>query len=158
MRSAKRLRAIAARSFNLRAALLAGLIAILANTAILIMADRFHVITARGGLLTLLLAIIGPPIPHAIATWQFQQFFHIAVGIAMLTVYAATLGRLSVPAIAKGLFATAVVWLANAAFILPAIGQGFAGSSILSPWGMTIFAVAHTLFFLLGAVLYERWK
>ncbi|WP_028203975.1 hypothetical protein [Paraburkholderia nodosa] len=157
MRSAAPRPAIAQRSFNLQAALLAGLFAILTNTAILIMADHFHIVTARGGLLTLLLAIIGPPIPHWVTSWTFQQFFHIAVGIAMLITYATTLGSLSVPAIAKGLFAAALVWLANAALILPAIGQGFAGSNILSPWGMAIFAVAHTLFFLIGAVLYEHW-
>ncbi|CAG9209315.1 conserved membrane hypothetical protein [Paraburkholderia tropica] len=150
------------RTFSFQAALLAGLLSIVVNTTLLIVADHFHIVTARGGLLTLLLDLIGAPLPSWLASWvtswPFRQLFHVAVGVAMIVIYAATLARLYAPVIAKGLFSAALVWLVNAAVILPAIGQGFAGAKMLSPLGMTLFGAAHTLFFLMGAVLYERWR
>ncbi|WP_321889672.1 hypothetical protein [Paraburkholderia bannensis] len=146
------------RAFSFQAAFLAGLISIVVNTTLLIGADHFHIVTARGGLLTLLRESSGTPLPSWAASWQFRQIFHAAVGVAMIVIYAGTLARLRAPVIAKGLFSAAIVWLVNAAFILPAIGEGFAGAKILGPSGMTLFGAAHTLFFLMGAVLYERWR
>jgi hypothetical protein len=157
MRSVYPVEASADRPFNLQAALLAGILSILVNTAILATADYCHIVTARGGLLTLILRT-GLLSSTWANSYQFRQLFHIAVGILMLVVYAGTLARLNVPVIAKGLFTAASVWLVNASIILPAIGQGFAGERIISPSGMELFAAAHTLFFLMGAVLYERWQ
>ncbi len=37
-------------------------------------------------------------------------------------------------------------------------GKGFARSYVLAPLGMLMFAVAHTVFFVIGAIMYERWK
>jgi hypothetical protein len=48
------------------------------------------------------------------------------------------------------------VWLLNAAVVLPLTGEGLAGSVHLSLAGMTWFAAAHTVFFVLLAVLYQR--
>jgi hypothetical protein len=138
------------------AGIVAGVLAILVNTAMLIAADRFHVVTARGGLLTLLLKLIGPPTPPMATTWGFQQLFHLLVGVAMAVVYAVTLGGLRGAVLAKGLVAAAVVWLTNACVVLPLIGQGFAGHRVLTPLGMSVFAVAHTAFFVLNAWLFER--
>jgi hypothetical protein len=45
-------------------------------------------------------------------------------------------------------FAT-IVWIANAAVVLPLTGEGFAGSAHLTFAGMAWFAAAHTLFFVL---------
>ena len=145
-------------SINIRASILAGFLAILVNTVLLSAADHFHVVTARGGLLTLALKLIGPSAPHVATTWWFKQLFHIVVGVAMIVAYAVTLTRWRSPAIAKGLFSALVVWLLNACLILPLICQGFAGSYVLAPLGMLTFAVAHTAFFVIGAILYERWK
>jgi hypothetical protein len=47
------------------------------------------------------------------------------------------------------------VRLANAAVVLPAIGEGFRHLGLA---GMAWFAAAHTLFFVVLAVLYARWR
>lgn len=51
-----------------------------------------------------------------------------------------------------------VVWVANAVVILPWLGEGFAGSRNLSLPGMAYFAAAHTVFFVLLAVLFARFR
>jgi hypothetical protein len=58
----------------------------------------------------------------------------------------------------KGSAYALVVWLLNAAVVLPATGDGFAGSAHLSLADMIWFAGAHTLFFVLLAGLYGRLK
>lgn len=60
-------------------------------------------------------------------------------------------------ALVKGLLYALLVWLANAFVVLPWIGEGIAGSAYLSAGGMLYFAAAHTLFFVLLALLYERF-
>jgi hypothetical protein len=142
---------------RVRSGVAAGFVAILVNTAILIAADHLHVVTARGGLLTLLLKLIHSRALPIATTWGFQQAFHIMVGIAMAAVYAVLLGDLHASAIVKGLIAAAVVWLANACIVLPMIGQGFAGDHVLTSLGMVTFGVEHTIFFVATAALYERW-
>jgi hypothetical protein len=137
--------------------IVAGVVAILVNTAMLIATDRFHVLTARGGLLTLLLKLIGPPTPPMATTWGFQQLFHRLVGVATAAVvYAVTLSGLRGAVLVKGLVAAAVVWLTNACVVLPLIGQGFAGHRVLTPLGMSVVAVAHTAFFVLNA--WSSWS
>jgi len=42
--------------------------------------------------------------------------------------------------------------------VLPAIGEGLAGTRRLTLAGMVWFAAAHTLFFVVFAVLYARWR
>jgi hypothetical protein len=56
----------------------------------------------------------------------------------------------------KGAIYAAAVWLLNAAIILPLTGEGFAGTAHLGAAGITWFAAAHTLFFLLLAWGYGR--
>jgi hypothetical protein len=60
-------------------------------------------------------------------------------------------------ALAKGLVFALLVWLANAFIVLPWIGEGLAGSRYLSAAGMIYFAFAHTVFFVLLALLYARF-
>jgi hypothetical protein len=140
----------------LRAILSAGLLAIIVNTAMLSMADHLHIVTARGGLLTLLLRI-GPTLLPIAKTYAFQQAFHIVVGVGMAVFYVFTFAKLPASALARGFAYALVVWLANACIILPLIGQGFAGHDVLTPLGMIFFAIAHTVFFMLTAFLYHRW-
>jgi hypothetical protein len=139
------------------AVLLASLVAITVNTAMLTVADQFHLVTARGSLLTLLLQIIGSAPPFA-NSYAFKQAFHVAVSVPMIGVYALTFARLPYSAFAKGLIYALIVWLLNACLILPLIGQGFAGHHVLHLGGILYFAVAHTTFFVLAAILYQRWS
>ena len=92
----------------------------------------------------------------------FQFGFHIFVGILMAIAY----GLVLEPALpgrpwVKGLIYAAVLWLLNSAVLLPLIGEGLAGSRHLNTAGIMCFAAAHTVFFVLLAVLYdpiERWQ
>ncbi|WP_322012229.1 hypothetical protein [Paraburkholderia sp. J12] len=142
---------------RIRAGIVAGFVAILANTAVLVAADHLHIVTARGGLLTLLRELIGSTAPQIMTTWGFQQLFHIAVGVGMAIVYAISVGDLPGSAMLKGLIAAVFVWVLNACVVLPLIGQGFAGYRVLTWLGMVTFAVAHSIFFVAMALLYE-WR
>lgn len=140
------------------AALLAGAVAIALNTAALAAADLVPLATAHGGLLRLLVMLTGGALPIPAGS-AFQAGFHIAVGLMMALLYALVLEpMLRGPSWLRGLIYAVAVWLANAGVVLPATGEGFAGSRHLSLAGMAWFAAAHTLFFIVLAVLYERWR
>jgi hypothetical protein len=159
------------RSRRLGAALLAGLIAIVVNTAVLEAADWIPLVTARGGLLKLLKIYFAAPLAGlgvadlwaalhlpAADTHAFKTGFHVLVGLLMAVFYAFALEPiLSGSALVKGLVYALLVWFANAFIVLPWIGEGIAGSGFLSAAGMIYFAVAHTVFFVLLALLYARF-
>ncbi len=151
--------------------LAAGAIAISINTALLAGADHIPLVTARGGLLKLLniwvgrdlarlgigtfWARLGLPMPGGTA---FQLGFHVVVGVMMALLYGLALEpMLRGTAWAKGLAYAVLVWLANSVVILPLLGEGFAGSRDLGLPGIVYFAVAHTIFFVLTAVLFARF-
>jgi hypothetical protein len=139
------------------AALLAGVFAIVLNTAVLAAADLVPLATAHGGLLRLLAILTGGAISPTGAA--FQTGFHVAVGLAMAVFYAFALEPfLRGPSWFRGLLYALAVWLANAAIVLPATGEGFAGSRHLTLAGMVWFAAAHTLFFVVQAMLYSRLR
>jgi hypothetical protein len=139
-------------------ALLAGAVAIALNIAALAAADFVPLATAHGGLLRLLVILMGNTLPIPAGS-TFQTAFHIVVGMAMALFYAFVLEPvLRGPGWVRGLIYAAAVWLANAAVVLPATGEGFAGSRHLTLAGMVWFAAAHTLFFVVLAVLYERLR
>jgi hypothetical protein len=155
----------------LGAALLAGLIAIIANTLVLEAADLIPLVTARGGLLKLLKIYLSAPFAGlGIADlWAslplptpdshaYKTGFHIFVGMLMALFYAYVVEPL-LPgtALMKGLLYALAVWLANAFIVLPWIGEGIAGSANLDAGGMIYFAFAHTVFFVLLALLYARF-
>jgi hypothetical protein len=157
---------------RLEAALEAGAVAILLNTAALKLADLLSLPTAHGGLLRLVSRWLSAPLDRSgvallsrraggppVGSVLFQTGFHLAVGLAMAVVYAFAIdpfvdGR----TMAKGFAYAAVAWLLNAAVVLPLTGEGFAGSEHLSFAGMAWFAAAHTLFFLILAVLYRALR
>ncbi len=151
------------RKFNrLGAALLAGSVAIVLNTLALNAADLFDLETAHGGLLRLIVsslpssidrlgiasswaAINGPPINSK----SFQTGFHLLVGLLMALFYAFSLEPyLPRSTAAKGWLYAIGVWLINACVVLPATGEGFAGSAHLTTAGMLWYAASHALFFL----------
>lgn len=140
------------------AALLAGAVAIALNIAALSAADLVPLTTARGGLLRLLILLSGGVIPTPPSA-TFQAAFHVAVGLAMALFYAYALEPLlRGPAWARGALYALLVWLANAFIVLPATGEGIAGSRNLSMAGIIWFAAAHTLFFVVLAILYARLR
>jgi len=155
----------------LGASLLAGPIAIVVNTAMLEAADWIPLVTARGGLLKLLKMYLSAPLTGlgiadlwaaltlpAPDTHAFKTGFHIVVGLLMAVFYAYVLEpMLPRSALVKGLLYALLVWLANAFIVLPWIGEGIAGSAFLSAGGMLYFAAAHTVFFVLLALLYEQF-
>jgi hypothetical protein len=137
-------------------ALLAGAVAIALNTAALASADLVPVATANGGLLRLLSNMTGIAPPSGAL---FQAVFHIVVGLAMSVFYAfAVEPLLQGPAWIRGCVYGLAAWLANAVIVLPVIGEGFAGCRNLTVFGMTWFAGAHMLFFVLQAILYARLR
>lgn len=140
------------------AALLAGGIAIILNTAALAAADFVPLATAHGGLLRLLVMLSGGALRVPSGS-EFQMFFHIIVGIAMALFYAYLLEPIMFgPGWLRGTIYGVLVWLANALIVLPVTGEGFAGSQHLTLTGMLWFAAAHMLFFVLLAVLYARFR
>ncbi|WP_454633983.1 hypothetical protein [Bradyrhizobium cenepequi] len=157
---------------RLEASLEAGAVAIVLNTAALKLADVISLPTAHGGLLRLISPWLAGPLNWSglTALWQriggppvsstlFQTGFHLAVGMGMAVFYAfAVEPVLKGRTIAKALAYAAAVWLLNAAVVLPLTGEGFAGSEHLSFAGMAWFAAAHTLFFLILALLYRALR
>ena len=142
---------------RLGCAIAASTIAISVNTALLSAADHFHLVTARGGLLSLLLQVARGyvTVSPIYQTYGFQQAFHVAVGFVMGIVYAFLFACRRGNAWRRGATYGALVWLVNACLVLPMIHQGFAGYRVIDVSGMLYFACAHMVFFLLGAVLFE---
>lgn len=142
---------------RLGCAFAASAIAIAVNTALLSAADYFHLVTARGGLLSLFLQVARRyvTIGSIYHTYGFQQDFHVAIGIAMGVAYAFLFACPRGSAWSRGATYGTLVWLANACIVLPMIHQGFAGYRVISVGGMLYFAFAHMVFFLLCAVLFE---
>lgn len=135
-------------------------------------ADAIPLVTAHGGLLRFIRPWFEPPLrvlglsglwssigaPSA-NTPVFQGGFHLVAGLAMALAYAFVLERVLPGKVwVKGLIYAALVWLLNAAIVLPVIGEGFAGSAHLTMAGMIWFAAAHMLFFLLLAAAYSRLR
>lgn len=148
--------------------LVAGAVALAVNMILLWLADHFGIVTARGGFqrLTKLWTT-----PWLVATgadalwsrWQlpdpgsalFMAAFKIAVGLMMALVYAAIESALPGRWWMKSLLYALLIWLLNAAVVLPLLGEGFAGTDSLTGLGIITFALAHTAFFLVIAGLYR---
>ena len=151
--------------------LLAGAIAIAVNILLLDLADRVGIVTARGGLLRLMkLWFTEPLINTGVSkSWTnlnlpepdtalFKTAFKFTVGLIMALVYALLLEpRLTGGAITKGIVYAVLVWLLNAFGVLLILQEGVAGSRYLTPVGLAYFAFAHTAFFIVLALLYERF-
>ena len=96
------------------AALLAGAVAIVLNTAVLAAADLVPLATAHGGLLRLLVILTGGAVT-APASAVFRDAFHIVVGLAMALFYAFALEPvLRGPSWLRGLLYAVATWLAKA--------------------------------------------
>ena len=159
-------------AMSFQAALLAGLIAIIINTALLHLAKFIPLEIQGGGLLKLLKMGFGDVLAASPINgiWHylhmpapdsevFKTLFHVGVGLAMALVYAALIEpRLQGPAWLKGLLYALLVWLLNAFVLLPWVGEGVAGTGHLSLAGIAYYAIAHTVFFVLVAPLYAQLR
>lgn len=155
-----------------KAALISGSVAIILNTLVLKAADRVPLATAKGGLLRLLVSFFSLPLTKmGIASlWLrygapapdsplFRTGFHLFVGILMALFYSYVVDPV-LPGgdLYKGVIYAIVVWTINAAFVLPATGEGIAGSAHLTIPGIAWYATAHTLFFVSVAMIYGRLR
>lgn len=153
---------------RLLAALLSGLIAIIVNILVLAAAAHMNVATAHGGLLRLFVLALSKTATswHLPAAWAsingprvssalFAMSFHVIVGLVMAAFYAIALEpNILFNPLGKGLLYALGVWIINAAIVLPAIGEGFAGIYDLTIVGIGWYAVAHTLFFILLSITF----
>lgn len=147
----------------------AGAIATVVNVAMLAAADKFGLTTARGGLLKLMLtplfalshktgnnAILSRALEFA-STYNFQIFFHCAVGLIMgLLLVKLAAGHLKKHPWSTALTAALIVWLINATIILPLLGEGLAGTQTIGSVGIAYFAIAHTTFFVILSLSTKR--
>jgi len=148
--------------------LVAGIVALAVNMLLLWLADRFGIVTARGGFQRLVKLwttpwLVAGGVDGLWSGWKlpdpgsapFMAAFKVAAGLMMALVYAAIEPALPGRWWAKGLLYALLVWLLNAAVVLPLLGEGFADARSLTWVGMISFALAHTAFFLVLAGLYR---
>jgi hypothetical protein len=157
---------------RLAPALISGSAAIVLNTLALKAADLVPLATAKGGLLRLLSSWFAAPLADMgiASAWSragapapdgpvFQTGFHLVVGILMALFYAYVLEPvLPGGAARKGAVYAIAVWLLNAVVVLPATGEGFAGSAHLTLAGIVWYAAAHSLFFMVLAMAYGAFR
>ncbi len=143
--------------------LVAGSLAIAVNTLLLKAADWIRLDIGHGGLLKLLhiglQRYAGISLPPAGPAYKIE--FHIIVGLGMALVYTSLLEPTLPPRLIawmKGFVYAVFVWLLNAFLILPALGQGVAGSRVLGLAGILYYAFAHTVFFVLLALIVAKLK
>ncbi|RDS86085.1 hypothetical protein [Dyella psychrodurans] len=157
------------RSINTQAWLLAGIVAIAINTVMLNLAALWRLDTGNGVLLRLIRPWTAPlldrtGLAHAWMTTglpgtqshAFMTGFHIFIGMLMAWAYAYGERLVQWKPWVKGLVYALLVYAANALVVFPLLGEGIAGSRILSGIGQTYFAFAHTCFFLVLALCYDR--
>jgi hypothetical protein len=89
----------------------------------------------------------------------FQTRFHLFVGLLVALFYALALEPvLPGKPLIKGLIYAAFVWVLKAFVVLPATGEGIAGSNHLGLANMIVFALIHTVFLVLLALFYARLR
>ena len=149
--------------FRVVAALLAGMIALAANMAILSIASASGIRTAHGGLFLLFTKIIHRVVPSLsfMDGWKIftlpvsQAVFHIVTGLVMAIFYALVLEpKLPGRPFFKGVAYGTAIWFLNAFLVLPLTDEGIAGSRHINTVGLLAFALAHMHFFLVLSVLY----
>lgn len=151
---------------SLRSALLAGSIAIAVNMLLLQWSAKAGLLTGQGSLSQLLIWLHTgrlmwqlPPIGGIPAT-VWRPLLHIVLGLAMAVFYALFLeprmSKVFTPLV-SGLFYALGVWLVNAWIVLPLLGMGIAGESIVPTSGMIYFAFSHTAFFVILTILYAKF-
>lgn len=152
---------------SIRSALLAGSIAIAVNMLLLRWSAKAGLQTGQGSLSQLLVWLHSgrlmwqlPPIGGIPGT-VWRPVFHVIVGLILALFYALFLEprlRKVFSPLVSGLFYALGIWLVNAWIVLPLLGMGIAGESIVPAGGMIYFAFAHSAFFVILSLLYEKFK
>ncbi len=146
---------------NLFKGLVAGFIAIIANTLFLKAAPLLHVAAESGGLLKLVLLYTKQYLPSNVLsltkTTGFWLLFHYLTGFGMVLMYVYLFEPL-LPGKGwvKGSLFSLLPWLINGCIVLPLLGQGFIGVHQLTTAGMIYFFIANWIFGLVLGVVYEH--
>lgn len=157
---------------NIRAALLAGIVAITASTIVLKAAAPLGIVAESGGLLRLHVQHLAPMLRQfGVAGWwtshglpgpaslPFWLAFHYATGFVMVLLYTALLERaLPGTGVLKGSLFSLIPWLINSLIVLPMLGEGAFGSRALSASGMSYFFMANWLFGAALGAVYARCR
>jgi hypothetical protein len=152
---------------GLFAMLAAGLLGITINTAILKAAPLLHIHPGAGGLLQLVLLYAHKFAPASLNALQHlglskppslagYLWFHYASGLAAILFYFYVFDRyMPGPRWLRATAFASLFWLVNAGFVLPQLGQGFAGDRVVSLSGMLYFFVANWIFVAVSALSYR---
>ena len=140
--------------------LLAGLVAITANTLVLKAAPLLALNAESGGLLKLVLlhtkSLLPAELLPVVQTEGFKLLFHYGTGLGMVALYVAVFEpRLPGNGWAKGGLFSLLPWAINGCVVLPLLGQGVAGGHALTAGGMAYFFVANAVFGLVLGGVYE---
>lgn len=135
--------------------LLAGVVAITANTLGLKAAPLMAVNAESGGLLKLVLLHTTPVLPAGGLPEGFKLLFHYLTGLGMVGLYVLVFEpRLPDNGWVKGGLFSLLPWVLNGFVVLPLLGQGLAGGHVLTAGGMAYFFVANAVFGLVLGGLY----
>lgn len=139
--------------------LLAGVVAITANTLVLKAAPLMAVNAESGGLLKLVLLHTTPVLPAGplpvVKAEGFKLLFHYLTGLGMVGLYVLVFEpRLPDNGWVKGGLFSLLPWVLNGFVVLPLLGQGLAGGHVLTAGGMAYFFVANAVFGLVLGGLY----
>ena len=146
--------------------LLAGLVAITANTLVLKAAPLLAVNAESGGLLKLVLLHTKLWLPAGlltvVQTEGFKLLFHYLTGLGMVGLYVLVFEpRLPSNGWAKGGLFSLLPWAINGFVVLPLLGQGVLGTRVLTAGGILYFCGANAVFGLVlgGVYVYLRqWQ
>jgi hypothetical protein len=141
--------------------LLAGLVAITANTLVLKAAPLLAVNAESGGLLKLVLLHTKLLLPAGgipvVRSEGFKLLFHYLTGLGMVGLYVLVFEpRLPGNGWAKGGLFSLLPWAINGFVVLPLLGQGVVGGHALTAGGIAYFFGANWLFGCVLGVAYEK--
>lgn len=148
-----------------RRAIFAGVVAALANSAAIRLAQLSPVPPGTGGLAKMTLALanqslatfgLGSPLPADFSPLG-QQIFHLGIGATMALIYALFVYRwLNGPGWLRGLVFCQVMWLLQAFVVLPWTGAGLLGLHLSPLTPPLSFALNAVYGLVLGALYYPR--
>ena len=152
---------------RLRNAFAAGLLGTTVNTLVLEVAPLLHINVGKGGLLQLFHRQVARRLPFLLPfvgrlglkqppTLAGFLWFHYVTGLAMILVYFFVFAPcLDGSEWWKSSVFSIFPWLINAAIVLPALGQGFAGVRLTPLSGTLYFFFANWLFVVVSALCYR---